>query len=129
MEKLMSLNKPSLIVYVNEEVIFQSDGEWLYPLFDLEEYLIQHPIDLDRATFQDKVVGKAAALLMIRLGASNVHGVLMSQLAMHTFEGFCVRYSFDKAVDQIQCQTESILTSINDPDEAYQILCKRAQRC
>ena len=125
----MSLKVPSLIIFVDGEVVFQSEGKWLHPLFDLEEHLIKHPVDIERATFQDKVVGKAAALLMIRLGASNVHGVLMSQLAIHTFEGFCVRYSFDQTVDQIQCQTESILDNINDPDEAYQILCKRAQRC
>jgi zinc transport system ATP-binding protein len=125
----MSLKKPSLIVFVEGLVVFQSYGNWLYPLFDLEEYMIKHPIDMTCADLYDKVVGKAAALLMIRLGVSKVHGVLMSKLAMNTFEHCSIPYSFDQAVDQIKCQTELILATINDPDEAYQILCKRAHRC
>jgi zinc transport system ATP-binding protein len=125
----VSIKKPSLIVFVDGLVVFQSYGNWLHPLFEVEEYMIKHPIDMKRAYLHDKVVGKAAALLMIRLGVSNVHGDLMSELAINAFKRYCIPYSFDQAVDQIQCQTELILTTINDPEEAYQILCKRAHRC
>ena len=40
-----------------------------------------------------------------------------------------VTYSYDEVVERISCQTELLLATIDDLDEAYQILCKRAQRC
>ena len=127
--KNMSLNELSLLVQVDGNVVFQSTGKWLYPLFDLEEYLTRHPIDLTKATLFDKVVGKASALLMARLGVSCVHGAIMSKLAMEVLKHHNVTYSYDEVVERISCQTELLLATIDDLDEAYQILCKRAQRC
>ena len=60
-------------VIKNNEVLFESDRRWLHPLFDLEGYLAQHPLDLSGAEIRDKVVGKAAAMLIVRLGAGSVH--------------------------------------------------------
>ncbi|MFA7406291.1 MAG: DUF1893 domain-containing protein [Anaerolineaceae bacterium] len=125
----MSLNELSLLVQVDGNAVFQSNGNWLYPLFDLEEYLTGHPIDLTKATLFDKVVGKASALLMVRLGVRCVHGSIMSELAMEVFQHHNIPYSYDEAVNRISCQTELLLATIDDLDEAYQILCKRAQRC
>ena len=36
--------KISLQVILDGEVIFQSCGHWLFPLFDLEDYLNEHPV-------------------------------------------------------------------------------------
>lgn len=125
----MSTNLPSLIVYVNDHIVFQSYAKWLYPLFDLEDYLVDHPIDMAHAVVHDKVVGKAAALLMVRMGVGGVHGVLMSELAVQVFEHWQLPYTWDQRIDRIDCQTEAILLNIDDPESAYQILCQRAKRC
>ncbi|NLN70820.1 MAG: DUF1893 domain-containing protein [Chloroflexi bacterium] len=124
----MSTKRPTLTVVVDEQVVFQSFGKWLHPLFELEDHLSEHCIDLKHALLVDKVVGKAAALLMIHLGAGKVHGLLMSKLAMRSFEHYGIPYSFDHSIERIQCQTELILEAIDEPEEAYQILRKRAQR-
>ena len=119
----------SLQVRLDNEVLFSSSGKWLYPLFDLEDYLVDHPDLLKNATVWDKVIGKAAALLILRLGGRRIHGALMSELAAETLEKAGVAHSFDKLVPRIDCQTEEILQDVIDLDEAYQILCKRANRC
>ena len=123
----MMHNSPSLIVYISDQVVFQSDGKWLYPLFDLEDYLLNHHVDMKLAHVHDKVVGKAAALLMVRLGVGRVHGVLMSDLASQVFETWEIPYSFDQQVERIDCQTEAILQEISDPEIAYNILYDRAK--
>jgi len=119
----------SLQVSVEGKVIFQSCGHWLIPLFDLEDYLKEHSMDMSRAEIRDKIIGKASALLIVRLGAGNVHGDVASKLAVSVLENAGIPFTFDKLVERIDCQTEEILLDIDDPNTAYEILCKRAKRC
>jgi hypothetical protein len=122
-------NHPTLQVVEDGNILFESQGKWLFPLFDLEDYLKSHPMDLSRAIIRDKVVGKAAALLALRLGFQRHHGDLMSDLAIKVLENAGVSYSFDNRVPQITCKTETILRDMDDMEEAYHILCLRAKRC
>lgn len=122
-------NTPSMQILLDDQVLFSSSGKWLYPLFELEDYLADHPGLLKNATVWDKVIGKAAALMILRMGGSRVHGVLMSELGAKVFEKAGIAHSFDSLVPKIDCQTEDILKDIIDPDEAYEILCQRAGRC
>ncbi len=122
-------NKPSLQVFEDGEIYFESNGKWLYPLFDLQDFLAEHPLDLSKSSLRDKVIGKAAALLAFRLGFQRLHGDLMSDLAIAFLESKGVAFSFDTRVPQIDCQTEELLKDMDDLDEAYRILCMRAKRC
>ena len=120
------MNNISFEIIQNGEIIFKSEKRWLFPLFDFEDYLTVHPIDMSRAEVHDKVIGKAAALLIIRLGAGSVHGDVMSELAHLVFDQVSMPHTFNTLVERIDCQTEEILLEINDPDIAYQILSERA---
>lgn len=126
---MTSVDSPSLIVYLDQRIVFQSHDNWLYPLFALEDFLVDQPINMGQAVVHDKVVGKAAAMLMARLKTGRVHGELMSVLASKFLKQVGIPHSYDQVVDRIDCQTEAILLDIEDSDEAYQILCKRAKRC
>jgi len=119
----------TLQVIADGKILFESQGKWLYPLFDLEDFLKSHPLDLSRASVHDKVIGKAAALLSLRLGFHRLHGDLMSDLAIELLDNTGTAYSFNKRVPQIDCQTEELLKDLDDLDEAYRILCLRAKRC
>jgi len=116
----------SLQVFFNDQLIFQSEGKWLYPLFELESHLKNHPINVSQALVKDKVVGKAAALLIIRLGAGHIHGTIMSDLAIDTLSSHNLPFSFDTRVPRIDCKTEKLLENIDDPEIAYAILRERA---
>lgn len=119
----------TLIVTQNDCVVFQSNSHWLHPLFELEEFLKENATDMTRAYLRDKVIGKAAALLILRIMPGRVHGELMSELAINTLKHSGIPYSFDHWVERIDCSTEKILEDIDDLETAYQILCKRAKRC
>lgn len=122
------MEKITLRIIQNGQSIFQSDRRWLMPLFDFEVFLRDHPQDSAALEFHDKVIGKAAALLMIRLGAASVHGDVMSRLACDILDRHPIPYTYKTLVDRIDCQTEEILLTIDDPDEAYLILAERAHR-
>lgn len=119
----------SLMVFHDNELIFTSNGKWLYPLFDFEDFLKTHAFDVNRIYLNDKVIGKAAAMLIVRMGIQKVHGELMSEFGMKVFENFSIHYSFTTLVPRISCKTEELLLNIDEPEAAYLILCKRADRC
>jgi hypothetical protein len=71
---------PTLTVRQDGTPIFTSHGTWLHPLFELEAYLADHPIEPAQLTLQDKIIGKAAALLIHRLRFRTVQAGVLSRL-------------------------------------------------
>jgi zinc transport system ATP-binding protein len=119
----------TLQLYRDSTLLFQSSGKWLYPLFELEDFLASAGLDPASLTVRDKIVGRAAALLLLRLGLRRIQAGVLSVLAREVLERFQARYSWDTLVDRILCETEEILSQVIDPTEAYDIVCRRVGRC
>jgi len=94
----------------------------------LEEFLEGHPIDMSQAEVHDKVIGKAAAMLIARLGAGSVHGEVMSELGQEVFVYAGIPHTFELLVARIDCQTEELLLEVNDLEHAHEMLKERAGR-
>lgn len=118
--------KHNLEVYREGTLIFFSDAHWLYPLFELEAFLRDTTICAADLFVKDKIIGRAAALLLVRLGIKEVRGELMSKLASEALDRYGVYYTYKKLVDRIICATEDILKEEFDPERAYTILKMRA---
>ncbi len=116
----------SLILLHNDQIVFTSDEHWLYPLFELEQYLINSAIPIEELFLKDKIAGKAAAALIVRLGIRNCFIELLSERAIPVFEQFGVKYSYSQMVDHIQCRTEDLITDKMSMEETYLFLRKRA---
>jgi len=118
----------TLTVFCNGTPIFTSSGKWLYPLFELEEYLAEHPSQPENLILQDKIIGKAAALLIHRLGFRIVKAGILSRLGEAVLYRYGIAYSYEQLVDRIHCQTEELLVEVEDSEEAYQLVKVRAGR-
>ena len=118
-------NDISIQVINNGKEIFRSEKRWLHPLFDLEIYNIKHHFDISNAEVHDKIIGKAAAFLILRLGVSKAHAGVISKLACAIFDQAAFPYTYNTLVDRISCKTEEILYDIDDPEIAYRILRER----
>ncbi|MGC9398087.1 MAG: DUF1893 domain-containing protein [Anaerolineae bacterium] len=116
----------TLEVYQGTTLIFHSDGHWLHPLFELERFLAETDVEPGELVVHDKIVGRAAALLMIHLGLGRVHALLMSQLGQEVLEHHNVPYTYERRVESIACQTEQLLETTLDPASAYRLLRERA---
>jgi hypothetical protein len=114
--------KHSLEVFFNDELIFSSDGKWLHPLFELEEFLRQQNYPIGSLTIKDKIVGRAAALLQVKLGLKTVKAVMMSEFGKQVFDHFNIDYEYKNLVPRIECRTEEMLKNEIDPEVAYFIL-------
>ena len=117
---------PSLVVYFDDQTLFTSHGRWLHPLFELEAFLgTAKGIDPTGLLVKDRMVGKAAALLTLRLGIRRVHATTISSLGRLVLETAGAVVSYDNIVERIFCATEQLLLDVEDPEEAYRLVRQR----
>lgn len=123
----------TLEVFNNDELIFSSYGKWLNPLFELEKILSTYTGNRDNLCAHDTAVGKAAVVLMLRLGVKNIYANLASRLALDYIsqinknEKSNISFEYDLIVDRLLCATENQLENLSDEDEMYSILRQRAK--
>lgn len=116
----------ALRVYSGGRLLFSSSGRWLHPLFELERFILRTGVSTAGLEIADKIIGKAAALLIVRLGFRRAHGGTMSRLATAAFEKHEIEFSYDILVDRIDCATETLLRDVEDVGTAYRIVKQRA---
>jgi len=109
-------------VYHNENIVFFSDEHWLHPLFAFENFLVHSELKPGELLVKDKIVGKAAAMVLIYLGIKNIHAKTLSRLALPVLENWNIDFTYDLLVDKIDCQTENLLIERNDPTDSYKIV-------
>ena len=83
----------------------------------------------------DKIIGKAAAMLLINSGVSQVYGETMSLSAIEILEKYNIYYEFGEKVDFIHnrdntglCPMEETVKNIDLPCEAFEPLEKTINR-
>jgi zinc transport system ATP-binding protein len=119
------MSEPSLQVLLGEQTVFSSRGKWLHPLFEFEEWLKGEDIDPKDLTLCDNIVGKAAALLIVRLHIRRVKAGVLSRLGEGVLKKYEVSYSCAEMVEKVLCKTEQELRDVEDPQEAFRILSER----
>jgi len=85
-------------------------------------------MDMSKAEVRDKVIGKAAAMLIARLDAGSVHGEVMSELGREVFQRAGIPHTYGELVARIDCQTEELLLTVTDLERAHELLSARAGR-
>ena len=118
-----------LKIFDGDTQIFYSESKWLHPIFEFEDFLKSYTGPRDNFRAWDSAIGKAAAVLLVRLGVKQLHGELVSELAVKYIEETLGqgKITWDTLVDRLMCQTESILENLTDSDEMYTILRQRAK--
>lgn len=116
----------SFVLYHNENQIACETGIGLKPIMAV---LRQDKRGFEGAVIADKVIGKAAALMVVLGGAEAVHGDLMSETAIKVLERFQVPYTNTVVVPIIEnrtqtgmCPLEQSVQQVEDPEEAYDVI-------
>lgn len=118
-----------LKIFSSDTQIFYSESKWLHPIFEFEEFLKTYDGPRTNLSAWDSAIGKAAAVLLVRLGVKQIHGEIVSNLAVKYIaqtlgEG---KLTWDTLVDRLMCQTENQLENLTDSDEMYYLLRQRAK--
>ena len=121
------------------EVLFSSSKRWLHPLFELDEFLTIHTksISKDFRTFEfeggicadssdlflrDRVIGRAAAFLILRMGIRHIETDIVSRSALPLLKGNSIAYEAIETIETTKCLTEELLKDNIKHEEAYKIL-------
>lgn len=93
----------------------------------LLEIIIEDGKVLNQAVIADKVIGRAAALLVANYKIKGLYADTISQKAIEVLDNFSVFYQFGKCVPYIknrdqsdQCPLEKLTSDITDPGYAYE---------
>jgi len=114
-------------------VILKPDGEVIISNdFGIKPLMIALREDkqaFKNAAIADKVIGKAASLLAILGGVSEVYGEIISEAACATLEANHVPYKYNKKVPYIEnrtktgkCPMEETVWEIDDVNQAFEAL-------
>jgi hypothetical protein len=116
----------TLMVIQGDGLVFSSRKDGLQPLIEV--------IEADRdcllnALVIDKIVGRAAALLMCYGKSRQVFGDLMSERALEVLNAFGIQHDYEKLVPYILnrdttdlCPFEKLVDGITDPEEGYKLI-------
>ena len=126
LERAKSLLKStdSTIAVVSVDDVFTSHERCVKPLLHL---LSEKKGFLKGASVADKVIGKAAALLMVLGEIKEVHTLIISEPAIKVFEKYNIPCFYDKKVDRIVnrtgdglCPMETLCLDVEEPHKAFE---------
>lgn len=122
--KSLLITTNSTIAVVSNGEVFTSQERGVKPLLHL---LTEKKGLLKGASVADKVIGKAAALLMALGEIKEVHTLIISEPAIKIFEKYNIPCFYDKKVDRIinrtgdgLCPMETLCLDVDEPQEAFQ---------
>jgi hypothetical protein len=122
-KSLLKNNDATCVVISDDAIIHSLKGNGVKPLIQL--------YDADKKCFKnayvlDKIIGKAAAMLIILGGAKKVYAGVISKSAYEYLTNNHCKIEFGKKVDIIKnrkgdgmCPLEASVVDINDPYEGY----------
>jgi len=117
----------NLMVFMEDELVFSSSGSGIAPLLEAIDTVGME--DLAGVTTADRVVGKAAALLNLYMGASEVHAGVISSGAKELLSEHGVGYEFLEDTDVVKakdgvvfCPFERLVWDVSDPEEAHTLI-------
>jgi len=124
--KVLLSDSGASFVAVKEGEEHISNDKGIAPILKI---LDESPDFLKGAYVADKVIGKAAALLLEYAGVERLYTRTLSQLAVQVLDDSFMTYEYDQLVPNIinrtgdgMCPMEQKVLTITDPSEAYKLL-------
>jgi len=125
-KRLLKDENQSLVIVKNGETIFCSNSSGIDSLLKAIEKIGKH---LSGASVADKVVGKAAALLLVYSHVARVYAATLSRRGLGTLKKHGIPVEYDLLVPEILnkegkniCPFEKFTSRIESPDQAFEQL-------
>ncbi|BDU62896.1 hypothetical protein BOFE_04360 [Candidatus Borrelia fainii] len=116
---------PTLKLFKEHRILYSNMERGLKPLLEVDNFINKYIQNKEGLEIYDKVVGKAAAVIIYNIGLQNVKAGVISQPAKDFLESRGIRVSFKRLVEKINDKIESLIESLENPEEVYKYLIKR----
>lgn len=117
----------NLIILKDGEIVFTSNKDGMQPLLEAIDCIGLHV--LRDSIVVDKIVGKAAALLISYIKASEVHCIVLSVRAKKVLDKQGIKYNSETMIQEIRnklgtdiCPFEKAVLDVEEPEEGYKRL-------
>ena len=122
-KEMIAAEEATFVVIRNNQIIYHDKGNGVRPIMKV---LDSNPEILKNAIIVDKIIGKAAAMMLSMGKSVRVHGNLMSQAAAEYLERKGIEHSYERCINVISnrtgdgiCPLERAVADIEDEQEAY----------
>jgi hypothetical protein len=126
------LNDDVVCVVANDQTILTSNLKGIRPWL---KWLRECPETLEEAMVVDKVVGKAAAMLMVVAKIKKLYTPIISDQALAYLKTQAIEFEYDQTVPFITnmandglCPMEETVLNTSDADEGYRLLLHKVQQ-
>ena len=123
LKEILLKNNHPIVIFKDDASVFVSNDRGVIPLMKL---LKENKLQLKNSLIADKVIGKAAALLMIYAGVKEVYTPIISLPGLQVFNNHNVKVNYDTTVERIinrkgdgLCPMESLCIEIENPEKAF----------
>ena len=121
----------SLMIYKNGVLLFESDLGGIRPHL---KAINEHEGDLEGTLMVDKILGRAAAFLVVYSKAGEAITNIVSTPGKQVLEANHLKFSYREEVAHIKmkdgvifCPFESMVQGISDPVEAYAVIVEKME--
>ncbi len=119
------LNNNKTCVLVCGDKVYDSEESGIKPMLNF----IENNINLKGFSVADKIVGKAAALLFVQAGITEVFAKTISKAGTEILNKFNIKFEYDILAEYIVnrkgdgiCPMEQAVSDTDDPNKAYLLL-------
>ncbi|MFH0748574.1 MAG: DUF1893 domain-containing protein [Candidatus Bathyarchaeota archaeon] len=120
----------SLMILKDGKTLFASCEGGMQPLLQVISAVgLSH---LENSIVVDKVVGKAAALLISYFKAKETYCIIISERARQVLDTQKIKYYYERVIPEIKnklgtniCPFEKLVLTIEDPKEGYERLSRK----
>jgi hypothetical protein len=120
----------NLLILKDNVSIFTSVRDGMQPLLEAIHSL--DPATLQGSIVVDKIVGKAAALLISYFGATEVHCGVMSVRAREVLKRYMIKYYAETLLPEIMnrlgtgiCPFEATVLDVDEPKKGYECIAQK----
>jgi hypothetical protein len=124
--KKILLDSEATFVLLKGDLVYSSTDRGVSPILGK---LAEEGEPLNGAAVADRVIGKAAALLLVYGKIDSLYAAVLSRFAAKVLEDHGITYEYDKMVPNIinrdgtdMCPMEKLVLEIDDPAEAFRAL-------
>ena len=123
------INDNTSFILINGETIIKDKGNGVKPIINI---INNNKSLLNNSIVIDKIIGKAAALLLTKYKVKQVSSLIMSQSAIDIFLSYGIEYSYKTLVANILnrsntglCPLEDVVKDTNDIEVAEELIRNR----
>ncbi len=115
-------NEATFIIIKNNEIVYEDSG---IGVSCIRRVINSNPTLLQDAIIVDKIIGKAACMLLIPYNVKAIHTLLISETAIKVLDEYKVNYAYETSAEYIinrtndgMCPLEKSVLNITDFNEA-----------